>query len=143
MAEGTDQRIDCALEDIVNAMNQSKHVKSELKKTILESVSTLRNIIHALKRDIDDKSAKTRELQTEVNETKGELQAYRDARPTAPVAPSIERIKKPETTTSDAQRLPSDRNVNSYSDIVAGRENNREFRITIRSKASHTPEIMK
>ena len=143
MAEDTDQRIDCALEDIVNAMNQSKHVKSELKKTILESVSTLRNIIHALKKDIDDKSTKTRELQTEVNETKRELQAYRDACSTAPVVPSIERIKKPETPTSDAQHPPSYRNMKSYSDIVAGRENNRKFRITIRSKGSHTPENMK
>jgi hypothetical protein len=33
MAKDTDQRIDRALEDIVNAMNQSKHVKSELKKS--------------------------------------------------------------------------------------------------------------
>jgi hypothetical protein len=33
--EDTDQRMDCALEDIVNAMNQSKHVKNEMKKTIM------------------------------------------------------------------------------------------------------------
>jgi len=60
MAENTDQGLDCALEDIVNAVSQSKHVKSELKKTILESVSTFRNRIHALKKDIIDKSAKNR-----------------------------------------------------------------------------------
>ena len=66
IAEDTDQGVDCALEDIVNAVSHSKHVKSELKKTILESVSTLRNIIHALKKDVVDKSAKTIELQTEV-----------------------------------------------------------------------------
>jgi len=52
MAEDTDQRIDSALEEIVNAMNQSKHVKNELKKAIMESVSTLRNIFHALKKEI-------------------------------------------------------------------------------------------
>jgi uncharacterized pyridoxamine 5'-phosphate oxidase family protein len=54
MAEDTDQCIDCALEHTVNAMNESKHVKNELKKTIMESVSTLRNIFHALKKDILD-----------------------------------------------------------------------------------------
>jgi hypothetical protein len=43
-------------------MNQSKHVKSELKKSILESVSTLKNIFHALKKDIVDKSVKNLEL---------------------------------------------------------------------------------
>ena len=51
MAKDTEQRIDCALEDILNATNQSKDVKSELKKTILESVITLRNLFHALKKD--------------------------------------------------------------------------------------------
>jgi hypothetical protein len=49
----TDQRIYCALEDIMNAMNQSKHVTSELKKTIMESVSTLRNIFNAIKNLVD------------------------------------------------------------------------------------------
>jgi hypothetical protein len=60
MAEDTEQRIDCALEDIVNAVNQSKHVKSELKKSILEWVSTLRNIFHALKKDSGQISKKLR-----------------------------------------------------------------------------------
>jgi hypothetical protein len=73
MAEDTGQRIGCALEDIVNATNQSKHVKSELKKTIMESVNTLRNIFHAQKNDIVDKSAQNKKLQTEVNEAKREL----------------------------------------------------------------------
>jgi len=80
MAEDTDQCIDSGLEDIVNAINQSKHVKNELKKTILESVSTLRNIFHALKTDIEGKSAETLELQTKVKEMMLQLQAYRHAR---------------------------------------------------------------
>jgi len=67
MAEDTDQRIDCDLEDIVNATNQSKHVKSELKKSIMEAV---RKICCAIK-DIVDKSAKKKtELQTEVNQVR-------------------------------------------------------------------------
>jgi len=69
-----------ALENIVNATNQSKHVKSQLKKTILESVSTFRNIFHALQKDILDNSAKSIDLQTEVDQVKRELQAYRDTR---------------------------------------------------------------
>jgi hypothetical protein len=78
MAEDTDQRIDCALEDIVNARSQSKHVKNELKKTIMESVSTRRNIFHALKQEIVDKSTQNKELQTEVNKAKLVLQVYKD-----------------------------------------------------------------
>jgi hypothetical protein len=56
----TDQCIDCAQEDIVNATNKRKHVKSELKKTIMKSVSTLRNIFHALKQEVLDKLTKQR-----------------------------------------------------------------------------------
>jgi hypothetical protein len=79
MAEDTDQCIDCALEVIVNTTNQSKHVKSELKKSIMELVITLRNIFHALNKDIVDKSARNIEQQTEFNQVRRKLQAYRGA----------------------------------------------------------------
>lgn len=141
MAEDTDQGV-LRSRRHSECSEPSKNVKSELKKTILESVNTLRNIIHALKKDID-KSAKTIELQIEVEEVKRDLQAYKDARPTILVAPSIERTKKPEASMSDAQRRPSDKNMKLYSEIAAGRENNRKFKITVRSKESHTPENMK
>jgi len=59
MAEQVDERIDCVLEDIMNAMNQRKHVKRELKKSIMEAVSKLGNIFYALKNGTVDKSAKT------------------------------------------------------------------------------------
>jgi len=117
----------------VNATNQSKHFNSELKKTILESVNKLRNIIHAGRKDIEDKTVHNMKLQTEVKEAKREVQAYRDARTTTPVSPCVEGTVKPETTIEE-QRLPSDRKTKSYSDVVAGRENNRKFNITIRSK---------
>ena len=56
-----------------------------------------------------------------------------------PVAPSIDRLKTPETNTRDTHNPSSGRKMNS-SDIVAGRENNRKFKITVTSKGNHTPE---
>jgi hypothetical protein len=106
MAEDTDQGVDCSLEDIVNAVSQIKHIKSRLKKMILESVSTPSNKIHALQKDRADISAKNIELQTEVEEAKQEIQGYKNARSTISVARSIERTKKPEASMSDAQRQP-------------------------------------
>jgi len=44
MAEQADELIDCVLEDIMNATNQSKHVKLEMKKSIMEAVSKIANI---------------------------------------------------------------------------------------------------
>jgi hypothetical protein len=143
MAEDTDQCIDCTLEDIVNAMNQSKHVKSELKKSIMEAVSTLRNIFYALKKDIVDKSAKNTELETEVNQARQELQAYRDTRLTTPVATSSDRMKTLGAHASATQHPSSGRKMKFYTDIVAGRENNKKFKITIRSKGYQAPETIK
>ena len=142
MAEDTDQRIDCALEEIVNAMHQSKHVKNELKKAIMESVSTLRNIFHALKKEIVDKTAKTLEMETTLNAVKLQLQAYRHPRAMAPVAPSIDRLKTPEVYKSDTHHPSSGRKMNSYADIVAGREN-KKFKMMIASKLNQTAEATK
>ena len=108
----------------------------------MESVSTFKNIFHALKKDILDKSAKNIELQTEVNEVKREIQAYRDTRATTLVAPSIDMLKTPETRTSDTQQPSSDRKKKSYTD-VADREHNKKFKVTIRSKGNHTSESTK
>jgi len=119
-----------------------QRIKSEMKKMIMESVSTLRNIFHALKKDKVDKSAKNIELQTEVNEMKRKLQVYRDTRATTPVAPSLDRLKTPEAHMGEAQHPSSDRKM-KYCDIVAGHNNDKKFKVTIRSKENHTPETMK
>jgi len=71
-------------------------------------------------------------MQAEVKEAKGELQAYRDACTTTPVAPSVEKTEKPETSTTEEQRVSAERKVKSYADLAAGRENNRKFKKTIR-----------
>ena len=143
MAEDTDERIYCALEDIVNVMNQSKHVKNELKKMVMESVSTLRNMFQALKKDIAVKTAKAIELQIEVNEAKGQLRACRDTRATTQVAPSVDRMQAPDTRTRDTQHPPSGRRMEPYSDIVAGRGNNKKFKVIIRAKGNQTSETTK
>jgi hypothetical protein len=54
-----------------------------------------------------DKSAKTIELQTDVNEVKLELQSCRDTRAAIPVAPSIDSMKTPETYTHVTQHQSS------------------------------------
>jgi hypothetical protein len=69
------------------------NAKSELKKSIMQAVITLGNAFHALKKEIMDKSAKNIEPQTEVNQARRELQAYRHTRVTIPVAPSIVSMK--------------------------------------------------
>ena len=57
-------------------------------------------------------------------------------------------MKKSQASMSEAQLRPSDQkpsdpNMKLYSEIAAERDNNRKFKITIRSKEIHTPENMK
>jgi len=61
-----------------------------------------------------DKTAQNKELQTEVNKAMRELQVYRDTRATTPVAPSIDRMKTPDTHTSNTQHPSSGRKMKSY-----------------------------
>ena len=58
------------------------------------------------------------------------------------MAPPIDMLKTSEAHTSDTQSS-SGRKMKSYSDIVSDRENEKKFKITIRSKENHTPVIIK
>jgi hypothetical protein len=51
--------------------------------------------------------------------------------------------KTPETYMRDTNNSSSGRKMDSYSDIVAGRENNKKFKMTLTSKVNHTPETTK
>jgi hypothetical protein len=121
MAEDTVQRVHCALEDILNSTNQSKHIKGDLKKTIMEAVSTFRDIFHALQREIADKSETNIELQAKVSEAKETLQAYRNTCATIQEAPSFDRLKTIAPNMRVLQQPHRDRKM-YYSDIVAGRK---------------------
>jgi hypothetical protein len=58
------------------------------------------------------------------------------------VAPSMDRQKTPATNTRGLQHPSSNRKM-YYSDIVAGRKDERKFKVTVRSKENHTPETIK
>ena len=58
------------------------------------------------------------------------------------MTPSIDRMKTLRTHTSATHQTPSRRKIKSYSDIVAGRENNKKFKITSRSKGNQAQETI-
>jgi hypothetical protein len=83
-------------EDIVNALNmiasateRSGNMKKELKRTIYETVSTLRKLFVKLKDISDGKSRMIIELETLVASTKAELEWVRDKTAKGQVTPSI------------------------------------------------------
>ena len=88
MAEVESDDIEAALETIVSATDESKHLKKQLKETILESVSTIRKIFHELNKRVDELNSENSQLQSQVR---------------------ISREQEEREDTSIAQRLPTER----------------------------------
>jgi len=73
MAEELDEGIENALNLVVLTTERNGNMK-ELKQTIYETVSTLRNVFVKLKKNCDVRSSKICELDAEVSKVKTELQ---------------------------------------------------------------------
>jgi hypothetical protein len=74
MAEELEKGIENALNLVVLTTDRSGNMKKELKQTIYETVSTLRNLFVKLKNNCVVKSSKICELEDEVSKVKTELQ---------------------------------------------------------------------
>jgi len=56
MAEDVSQQIEDALKEIVNTTDKSVNTKKELKKSIHEAVSNMRNLIFILNRNLIERT---------------------------------------------------------------------------------------
>ena len=71
MAEdGVTRDIEAALNKIVNTTEQSGNMRKELKKTIYETVSTLRNLFVTLKVQLEEGKSENGRLESELRDTK-------------------------------------------------------------------------
>jgi regulator of replication initiation timing len=77
MADTVSEDIQAALNKIVNTADQSKNMRKDLKKTIFQNVSNLRNLFSELMGKIDEKTKLIRYNETENNKVKAELAACR------------------------------------------------------------------
>jgi hypothetical protein len=79
MANKVSQNIKNTLNMIVNTTDQSENVRKELKKTIFERLSTLRNLYHKIRGMLDEKTRQNKQMGKEINTVKIELDACRGA----------------------------------------------------------------
>jgi hypothetical protein len=77
MADDVSEGIENALNIIVNTTERSGNMKKELKQTIFETVSTLRNLFVKLKGSIYSKSNAISELVVRMTKRKAELEEGR------------------------------------------------------------------
>jgi hypothetical protein len=68
--DGVTRDIETALNKIVNTTEQSGNMQKELKKTIYETVSTLRNLYVILKGQLGEGKSEKERLENELRDTK-------------------------------------------------------------------------
>ena len=76
MADEVDDGIENALNLVVLTTERSGNMKKDLKQTIFETVSTLRNVFVKLKNNCEVKSSKISELEAEVTKAKTVTKVY-------------------------------------------------------------------
>jgi len=89
MDDDVSQRIEDALNLIVNITDKSGNMNKELKKSVHEAVSNLRNLIFALKSDLQEETEENNQTQNEVNLLNDALQKWESTSTTRQVAPSV------------------------------------------------------
>ena len=77
MADDVSQRIEDALNEIVNTTDKSENIKKELNKSIHEAVSNTRNLIFILKHNLLERTEENNHMRNEVKQLKDTLEAWK------------------------------------------------------------------
>ena len=141
MAEVESDDIEAALETIVSATGESKHLKKQLKETILESVSTIRKIFHELNKRVDELNSENSQLQSQVRISR-EQEEREDTSIARQVAPSISGNRR-QGATAQRREPPGESNKNSYADVVRNKKKENKFKIMVKTRINHSPETIK
>jgi hypothetical protein len=122
----------------MNTADQSGNMRKELKRTIFETVSTLRNIFNKMKGMIDEKTRQNKQMEKEINTVKTELDSCRSVTATRHAEISKFREREPPRTISRQVLTSQHSNRKLYSRVVAGCAE-RKHRLTLRSKVNQLP----
>jgi hypothetical protein len=144
MAEdGVTRNIEAAINKIVNTTDQSGNMRKELKKTIYEAESNLRNIFAKLRVQLEEAKSEKDRLESELKEAKIIQNKCRKDSTEADKNRQLETSRdrgRESPTSSGGQVLPPHKyEPKLYSDIVAGR-GGKEYVLTLRTKGNQTPE---
>ena len=142
MADDASQRIEDALNLIVNLTDKSGNMKKELKKSVHEAVSNLRNLIFALKSDLQEKTEENNRTQNEVNLLKDAMQKWESTSTKRQVAPSV--TSRPglySRGTADAAPLIGAKKK-QFSEVLSGK-NEERHKLTVKSKENQSTEQIK
>jgi regulator of replication initiation timing len=78
----------------VTVTEKSGNLRKDLKKDILENVSTLRKVFSKMKTQIENKSEENKKLRNEVMKVTEEMARRRDSQPVRHEAPSLDSMQQ-------------------------------------------------
>jgi hypothetical protein len=135
MVDDVDEGVERALSCLVSVTERSRNLSNDLRKDILEAVSSPRNYFVQAQSNLEAKTAAYKELAREVKESKDEIHRLRDASSSARHAvQSLDPAQK--EYSGVRQVLPPDGKTRKlYSEVVKTKGNvNKHYKLTIKSK---------
>jgi hypothetical protein len=160
MADDVFDGIQDALNLLVITTERSGNMKKELKQTIHDTVSTLRNLFVKLKNNCVEKNSKISSLEAEVSQTKTVIQSSADKAVQVQGEPSVDTTKEPaqprahgapsfipiQETTRQCVRegSPIDAGARKlYSEALASKTRVNKFKLTVSSSEQLSPDTIK
>ena len=141
MVNDTETEIKCALDKIVETTQTSGNMKKELKRTIYETVSTLRSLFANLNKSIEEKSVKNAQIENELSKMKAQLDTYSCSNQTRYTAPSTELSSSSRGRPGEV--LSHNRGIQkSYSEVLVGKSE-KLFKMILKSKQNESSEKTK
>jgi regulator of replication initiation timing len=132
------QQIEEAPNMIVKLTDQSGNLKKELKNSIHETVSSLRNLIFILKDNLNERICENSQLQIEVKE----LEAHTNPHTARQVAPSIDSTPGLTRGRNATSSPPSDGRKKLYAEALKGK-NEMRYKLTVKSKDNQFADTVK
>jgi chromosome segregation ATPase len=129
MADVVSEDILATLNKLVTMTDQSGNLRKDIKKTIFETVSSLRNIFTELKGIIDDKTRQIIHSESEINKVKVEFAACR--REVAEAHAETSTVREEEPPGPDGRQVlpPLDRAPKLYSRVVRVQKRSTDYHL--------------
>jgi hypothetical protein len=142
MADEANLELESAPSTLLSITERSGNLSKDLKRDIVDSASTLRNIFVNLKNSAGEQMAKISVLESEVKKAKAELQERRAVNLSASEPPSRGWFGITPTA-GVKQVLPSPGGAKKLYSEVASESIEKRYKIVVKSKSDQSPETIK
>ena len=139
MADDVSQQIVNALNLIVNTMDKSGNMEKELKNTIYEAVSNLRDLIFILKSNLIEKTEENNQMRNEVKQLKDTLEKWKYTPSVRQVAPSVVSSPGLTSTGTAVTAPPIGGKKKLFSEVLSGKIEARH-KLAVKSKQNQSTE---